>query len=404
MKMNKFFMLGLAGLAFAACSNEEEMGNQLPEGTGAVTINIVSPAMTRSIEDGTTDNSVKVTGPVTITLEAETGNNSITLDAGQLAVQNKVTFWNVKAPSKVTVSMNGGKSSYVEDDPTFFMTTPEDSEEKILIEPASIPAYGETTSFTLSAETASPGQKGGANYEIGANADGSDNSKVYQLYKATVQLAIPVARLEVSGIQHVITGTHEVGEGEENCAYKTLTIAGVYLDNVYPTGAGVIYADGKFPCVSGINPDDYCYDGTTATGTGAEAIWKDAAVNNNFLTVNAIWPETPGKAYSYYFFGAEGADNLPKFKIYFDTSEAQNAASPLPAPRYAMITKYKETEENGGGVINKFEPGHIYRITKAVLSDENIIGDEGGNTLYGVEVTVEEATWTVKTIEADWAQ
>ena len=68
-----------------------------------------------------------------------------------------------------------------------------------------------------------------------------------------------------------------------------------------------------------------------------------------------------------------------------------------------MITKYKETAENGGGEITKFEPGHIYRITSAQLTDENIIGDEGGNTLYGVEVTVEEATWNVKTIEADWA-
>ena len=29
MKLNKFFMLGLAGLAFAACSNEENSGNNL---------------------------------------------------------------------------------------------------------------------------------------------------------------------------------------------------------------------------------------------------------------------------------------------------------------------------------------------------------------------------------------
>lgn len=28
MRMNKFFMLGLAGLAFAACNNDEELGNQ----------------------------------------------------------------------------------------------------------------------------------------------------------------------------------------------------------------------------------------------------------------------------------------------------------------------------------------------------------------------------------------
>lgn len=384
MKMNKFFMLGLAGLAFAACSNEEELSNQLPEGTGAVTINIVSPAMTRSVETGTTDNSVTVTGPVTITLEATTGGGSITLTKEQLASQSSVTFWNVESPTKVMVTMNGGKNSYTSDAPTVFKN----------VAPASIPAYGETSSFTLTSETASPSE-GGSDYETGANADGSDNSKVYQLYTASVQLAIPVARLEVSGIKHVTSGTHT----GTDCAYQTLTIAGVYLDNVYATGTGVTYADGAFPCASGA-PTDYSYDGIN--GTGIEAIWKDAAVTTNFLTVDAVWPETVNEAYSYYFFGAD-AGNLPKFKIYFDTSSAKDPTSPLPAPRYAMITKYKETAENGGGEITKFEPGHIYRITSAQLTDENIIGDEGGNTLYGVEVTVEEAIWTVKTIDAEWA-
>lgn len=66
-----------------------------------------------------------------------------------------------------------------------------------------------------------------------------------------------------------------------------------------------------------------------------------------------------------------------------------------------MITSYKQTS---GAPITKFEPGHIYRITSAKLTDENIIGDEGGNTLYGVEVTVVEAEWTVETIDADWAK
>lgn len=392
MKMNKFFMLGLAGLAFAACSNEEEMSNQLLEGTGAVTINIVSPAMTRSVETGTEKKNVTVTGPVTITLYATTGSNTITLTAKQLETQNSVTFWNVEGPTKVTVAMNGGKASYTSDEPTLF----KDEEEK-LIAPESIPVYGETEDFTLTADTGSP-TEGGSDYETGADADGKDDTKVYQLYNATVQLAIPVARLEVSGIQHITaSGSHTA----DDCAYEELTIAGVYLDNVYATGSGVVYADGAFSCASG-TPTDYSYDGTH--GTGIEAIWKDAVTTTtDFLTADAVWPETPGKAYSYYFFGADGADKLPKFKIYFDSSEAKDADSPLPAPRYAMITKYKETAENGGGEITKFEPGHIYRITSAQLTDENIIGDEGGNTLYGVEVTVEEATWNVKTIEADWA-
>lgn len=394
MKWNKYLMLGLAGLAFAACSNEEELGNQFPEGTGAVTIKIVSPAMTRSVETETTGSSVTVTGNVTITLEANNGNQTINLTADELAAipNAKVTFWNVEGPNKVMVSMNGGKASYTEDAPTFF--------EKIA--PASIPAYGETSAITLTGETGSPvidndnASDAGNKSEQGAAT--GDDKKVYQLYTATVNLAIPVARLEVSGIQHVTTAVG--GHAADDCKYETLTIAGVYLDNVYATGADVIYANGSFPCASG-TPTDYSYDGLH--GTGIAAIWKDAATNTDFLTIDGVWPETDGQAYSYYFFGADGADKLPKFKIYFDTSVANDPDSPLPAPRYAMITSYKKTDENGGAPITQFLPGHIYKIVSAKLKDENIIGDEGGNTLYGVEVTVTEATWTVETIDAVWA-
>lgn len=386
MKFSKSLLWAFAGLGLFACSNEEVVDNtQLPDGVGAVTINIVSPSMSRAIVDGTTATSVPVTGEVTIKLEATTGSGSIDLSTEELAEQSSVTFWNVKEPKKITVSMNGGKASYVGEAPTIFTSAP-----------AGVPAYGEVgqNAITLSSTTSSPGKEGGANYETGANSGGEN--KTYQLYTASVKLAIPVARLEVSGIQH-ITDTHAAGD----CAYKTLKIAGVYLDNVYAEGTGVTYANGAFPCASD-TPTDYSYDGTHGTGTAA--ILKDAATVTDFLTANQTWPETDGKAYAYYFYGADGADKLPKFKIYFSESESQDATSPLPAPRYAMITSYKQTAENGGAQITKFEPGHIYRITSAKLTDENIIGDEGGNTLYGVEVTVEEAEWTVETIDADWAK
>lgn len=386
MKFSKSLLWAFAGLGLFACSNEEVVDNtQLPDGVGAVTINIVSPSMSRAIVDGTTVTTVPVTGNVTIKLEATTGSGSIDLSTEELAEQSSVTFWNVKEPKKITVSMNGGKASYVGEAPTIFTSAP-----------AGVPAYGEVgqNAITLSSTTSSPGKEGGANYETGANS--GDENKTYQLYTASVTLAIPVARLEVSGIQH-ITDTHAATA----CAYNTLTIAGVYLDNVYATGAGVTYASGAFPCATGA-PTDYSYDGTHGTGTAA--ILKDAAIVTDFLTANQTWPETAGKAYAYYFYGADGAGNLPIFKIYFNQSEAKDATHPLPAPRYAMITSYKQTAENGGAQITKFEPGHIYRITSAKLTDENIIGDEGGNTLYGVEVTVEEAEWAVETIDADWAK
>lgn len=378
MKINRLFMLAMAGLAFTAC-NKQENASQF-EGAGAVTIRVTSPQLTKSVEAGTPDgiSTVKVTGSVTIALKATTGSNAITLTAEQLANNSEVTFWNVEGPEKVTVSMNEGKASYNDEAPTVFAG----------IAPASIPAYGETDQIKLTGNTGSPT---GSDHEAGANA--GDNDKVYQLYEATVQLSIPVARLEVSGIVHA--------DGEGTCAYQTLTIAGVYLDNLYATGNGVVYSGGTFPAVSGIAPTDYRYGGE-GTGTGIDAILKDIADPTDFLAADGVWP-ADGNAYCYNFFGANGEENLPKFKIYFSDSEAKDTGSPLPAPRYAMITEYRQTPENGGEKIENFVPGRIYRIKSARLSDDNIIGDESGNTLYGVVVTVEEATWTVETIDAVWA-
>lgn len=399
MKMNKFMMLGIAGLAFAACSNEEELANQFPEGTGAVTIKIAAPTVTKAIGAGH-DASVSVVpaegSDVIITL---TGTNSyeerITLSKDQWEKQQEVTFWNVEKPQLVTVSMNDGKKTY---------TTTDVVETVALQAVDNVPAYGETNKFTLTGETGKPTN---GDYEAGADAD--DVNTTYQLYSATVKMAIPMARLEVSGIKHVRATEHAA----DDCKYQTLTIGGVYLDNVIANGAGVAYIEGTGFSVASGTPADYCFDGTN--GTGDPAVLKNAATEANFggtdfLAVDNVWPAV-NNVFGYNFFGVDAASKLPKFKIYFDTSVAKDSSKPLPAPRYAMITKYwKEVpdEENVGSTkreeIIKFEPGHIYRVTSAELSDENIIGDEGGNTLYGVEVTVTEATWTVETINADWAQ
>lgn len=405
MKMNKWFMLGMVGLAFTACSNEEELGSKFPAGNGAVSIKIVSPTITKAIEAGNgTDVTVvpAVGSNVVITLtdknaEGEDVNRSITLSADAwtaVGTTKKVTFWNVTNPQKVTVSMNDGKDAYTSDA----------IEGADLQKVANVPAYGETASFTATANSGSADldNENDETQGTGTEEGGTDETTVYQIYTATVQMAIPVARLEVSGIKHIITGSHETGNSTGNCKYKTLTIAGVYLDNVIPTGEGVSYSNGAFSCSTG-TPLDYCFS-TDDTGTGNDAILEDAVEapeETNFLTADAVWP-AGSNAFGYNFFGVDGATKLPQFKIYFSNSEPADNQTIPDGPRYAIITKYwnvGRTEQ-----ITKFEPGHIYRITSATLSDENIIGDEGGNTLYGVEVTVTEAQWKVENIEGEWVE
>lgn len=405
MKMNKFFMLGLAGLAFAACSNEEEIDNGL-SGLSAVSIKIEASEMTRAIADATqADDGIdkvavvpQANTKVVITLTADKGGDDIELTPEQWNKGQVVTFWNVSNPQSVTVSMNGGIVSY--DDINIATGTP-----SLQVLPAAIPVYGSTLTFTPTNRSESPDADD--DHQTGATTE--DESKKYQIYTATVQLDIPVARLEVSGIKHV---TH-TNTGDDKCLYSKLTIAGVYMDNVKPTDGG--------------NRTDYQFS-ATGTGSGFEAILKDAITDNtDFLAESQVWPAsaTPAKAYAYNFYGPtateiEAAEKVtdnaetddvdealeakqalnPKFKIYFSEAEGIEGGKPVTEPRYAMITNYKDTE--GNSIILK--NGTIYRITEAVLKDSNIIGDETGNTLIGVEVTVVEAKWDVQTIKADWAE
>lgn len=398
MKMNKFFMLGLAGLAFAACSNEEDaVNNSFPDGTGVVSVKLINPALTRTITDptegtaGTT--TIPITGNLTISLyEASdvTGGvpnggatpKTITIAADDVSNTTALKFWNVTEPGLITVSINGGEKSYAS---TAIETTALQSA------PASIPAYGETTDFTLTGDTDSPVIANDDKTEQGAEE--GDQNKTYQLYTASVNMAIPVARLEVSGITHV---TH-AGEPDDVCEYTTLTIAGAYMDNLYTKGGTYSETNDKYSDAT--VTQDYCWneDGDTegkSLGTGFTAVLKDAipgeASVRSFLA--GTWP-AGGDAFAYNFYA--GAEN-PVFKIYFDTSVG--STDPRPAPRFAMIKKYVDAE--GEEVI--FENGKIYRITKAELADGNIIGDEGGNTLYGVVVTVTEATWSIVDIDAVW--
>lgn len=382
MKLNKFFMLAMAGLTMTACSNDDEMGTQLPKGVGAVSVRIANPSMGRAVGAGHEDAViVKANTDVVVELTDDNGAKTYTFtaDAWNSTTKKEVKFWNVVNPKSITVAMNGGVVSY---------TAEKSVAAAELQNVENVPVYGKASKFTLSSNMEKP------NGDHQAGADPEDKDKTYQMNTATVKLAIPVARLEVGSIKHVV----HTGEADDNCKYQTLSIAGVYLDNVVPNGAGVEYKDGAFTNASG-TAVDYSFDGVN--GTGEEAILKDAIneENKNFLASGAQWPTVEGQVFGYNFFGCEAA-KMPKFKIYFSESVSANPDSPLPAPRYAMITKYMNAD--GTEDLNKFEPGKIYRITGAFLDDKNIIGDEGGNTTYGVTVTVEEAQWDPVNITAEW--
>lgn len=365
MKLRKsLFMLCAAGLSLCAC-NSDDIKEQLPEGNGKVEVRIVAPtvdtrATISNLTTGT-DGKLVLTGEYTVILTDAEGSETKTIEAG--STTKSVLFENVNSPQKVTVSLRSGVNEYTTAiDATLGNTAA-----------AEVPAYGETTDFVVKSTTTS-------------------QSGTTTTYQANVTMAIPVARLEIGNIK--------LKTGEDD--FSTLTVGGVYMDDLRNRGGLYNSATGYFECQAaslkeyqfGANEDQY--------GLGEEAVLKNS-VTADFKT--ATIPATGYYAYNFYGAtpGSSDISKNPSFKIFFTETVLTGEEHIAPIPRYAMITKYKASNAAEAPAI-ALQNGKIYQITEVILVDENLRADEEGQEiLYNVEVVVKEAAWTIETIYADWA-
>lgn len=367
MKFNKLFMLAVAGLAMTACSSDEEMGNNL-SGNGVVEVKIAAPQLRALVDatEGKNNDKVNVDGPIYVKLTYRDAEGNEYYKEEKIEDINggnhTVKFFGVTNPQKIEAWANDGN--------TKGLGTTQVQEMQVL--PAKVPAYGVSKSITLAGKT--------------EMSDG----KTYEMYKASVTMKIPVARLEISGIKHV----HQ--EPDKGCKYSALTINGIYLDKVSTT-KGNAPVDYSMPAVMGD-------DGQTVVVPAPILMDEIAApVETNFLTPDAVWPAlVPGEganqqAYAFNFY-PNAKNQMPIVKIYFANATATDVTNPVSQPRYAVIKSYNGKKDF------EFEAGKIYRITEVNLDDKNIIGDEEGNTLYGVDVTVTEAQWTIFDTIGEWEE
>lgn len=360
----KSLLLAFAGLGLFACSNEDLNEGKNLDGNGVVEVKIVSPTdMSRTVAGTDGAGPVLVKGDITVKLTATSGEQTATIPEKDInGGQHTVKFWDVKGPSKIEAFINDGDK--VIDGLSITATTP-----NMQAMPENIPAYGSTTDIKLNGEIE------------------THNTKDYEMYKATVQMNIPVARLEVSGICHK---KHE-GEPDDVCEYSKLTINGIYLDKIYATKGASAVTDYHYPEVEAA-------EGVTAIP--APILWEEIKEHgSDFMNQDVKWPAVAGEdeaqqVYAFNFF--PGA--MPILKIYFAEATSSVEGVIKSQPRYAVIQSY-----NGNKSFN-FEAGKIYRLTDVTLSDKNILGDEEGNNLYGVDVTVKEATWSVVPITGEWVE
>lgn len=383
MKTLKSLFMLCAGLSFCACSSDNEP--QFPEGTGAVEVKIVAPQTRAATEGDNQGTTVEVTGNIYVTVVHHGGTEEWTQKVA--AGETSVKFYGVTNPTKVKVSMNGGDESYTFDELVGESTNVEytikdafgenettSSESFDLQAVKTVPVYGEAVP-TLTGTIEQP-----ANQPNGA-------LKKYQMYTATVNLKIPVARLEVS-----------INRETASTQYATLTATGAYLDNLY-SNIGVEYADGAYPnIVPTVDPTNYYYaaayygNAFTAQGTGVSPL--QAALGTDF--VNAGSTEVVG----FNIYGTPAA-NVPHFKFIFTNASAAQGQEAVPSVMYAKIISYVDGEGNPISLNN----GEIYQIIDLAIEDSNIgmMEDNESDLEFGLTATVVKASWEIKEVKGTWA-
>ena len=316
MKISKYFMVAAASIMMFGCAkNDENKPNLADEGPVALTINLADPQLgSKAPIDPSTGTTVELEYDaieVNLTAEQNGTNGWLSIPVASLVEVEgtpSYTFYNVVNPTKIEVRINATDDTDYEDLEIYKVPAKD------------IPVCGESGQFTPTGTTAT-----------------DEDGNVYNKYTTTVEVKIPVARLELSGITHE---AHNGGEGDE-CMYTSIQFDGI----------------------------DILADASAETPLVSETVGAD------FMT--GVFP-VAGSCYALSF-----KAEMPVVRFNFTTNDGD---------RYAVVKAFK-TE--GGETISKFVAGTIYQVEDIVITDENLTPDPTGNTAVAVEVTVSVQNWSV---------
>lgn len=351
MKMNKFFMLGLAGLAFAACSNEEVIDAAHQNGA-TVTVRFVGDAITRTVETPTEGNNgetfpvVVKSGSITLTAQNVDGDGTQPI-TDALNGSSEYTFTGARAPQSIVVVVNGGTAQGM---------SLADVYDTGLAEPL----YGESSLF---------------------EQDEQGN------YSVEINLERRLARLQFSELSFKTEGT----------SYSALTLDGIYLNGAVKTEGGNEKA---------IANDIGAWNTVKTSWSGDAPVFDE--INAVIIGDDAQTGPWPGdeKCYAYNIFPASGADNLPKLTVCFSDAAQSNVSGS--EYRYARVAKYKLAGDKGSlegidnnGYITDFKAGYIYNITDLTLEDGDLGPTPDGQGVQLV-ATVTVVPWTLLNATVEW--
>lgn len=326
MKISKYFMVAAASIMMFGCAKNDENNGPHFDGPIALSLKIVDPSAASKAAVPPTAQGVQLQyDNVEVKLNATSGdkvNEWVSIPEDELA---EYTFWNVEGPTSIEVRINGGAASYSE------LTNLEN------LRPENMAVYGVATADAFT-------RTGVEMHE----------DKQYDVYKATVEVKIPVARLEISGITHL--------DGGEACEYSALKLDQLDILHV-------------------ANATEYPY----TTATGDELLSELIGVD--FLTTAT----TPADGNVYAFNICAGK---PVLRFNFTGTTKDGAVTEQ--ARYAVVKTIN------GNADYSFVPGNVYQITKVEIADEDITSDPTGNTLVAVNVEVHVQPWTIVETTVDF--
>ena len=384
MKLKSLIMFSAAALAFAACSNEDDVNSGI-KGDATVTVNI-QDAVTRALETPTTGaNNAKYPvqiNKLVITLNAGSGTQTTdnlagSVTDGQDGLKNATyTFRGVRDPQSVSVSINDCSS--------LSGLKLADVVDTGLAEPL----YATSSTFTP-----------------GSNAN-----------EYTVELTPDhrLARLQFSGIKHVDVKVE--GEENANCSYETLTLAGVFLNGVQTTEGNAATKSVTAAQANGVWDE--------VKGWTDAPVWDEITDGSTFLTDQDGWPGAttaePAQAqcYAYNIFPAgknvtvnETAMPLPKFTVYFTNAAFKSGVVDMynSTYRFATVAKYVVEGSAAGlegvasdGTIETFKAGYIYNITGLEIDDNDLGPTPDGGKDANVIAKVQVLPWTLVNATVEW--
>ena len=308
------------------------------EGPVAVSVSLVEGVNSKAAVNPSEGTTVKLNRDnIKVKLTATSGGDD---DWAALAFDEDVntlakTYYNVNNPTLFAVSVNGATAA-ASGLTAYYAAPAEGAGDKDNLgtpkAPDMIPLYATTNAFTPSGEVATD----------------PDTQLSYNLYKASVNVEIPIARLEFSDIKHE---AHDGGAGDE-CWFASISFDKIEL----------------------FEDENY------------ETLLVDEITNvADFMT--GSYPAVAGEQAQCYAFNI--LPGMPYVRLAFTTTSEEDAEEEI---MYAFITSFKNGE---GEAISSFEKGKIYKISDMTITDENLTPDPTGNQTIAVEVTVTVQDWTV---------